>query len=385
MRAGLFRRRDPASETARAPVIDRQVLLLPISDGMPAGEPMQLTAEFLQIDEARRGDDPNLPAGIWQRELKAADWDQVIGLCADVLTKRSKDLQVAGWMIEALAHRHGGDGLAAGFDLVTGLCERFWDDLHPQLDEDGPVSRIAAIGWLNEKIPAIIRQLPITTSNNAGTSFSWANYVNARRLEALRMRDVRQAEKAEARGAVRLMSIESAIEATPEDFYRDVRDSLDAARAAVVRCEAVFDDRCGASALSLGEIRKVVDEIGGFAGAVLSQRRVTTVSDPAPEADPATPDDKRPDDGPEADPAAAPNERRAASHAIRSREEAYRLLSEVADYLHRTEPHSPTPYLLERAVQWGRMPLHQLVLEMSRGRKDFSALWDLLGLNDDQA
>ena len=35
------------------------------------------------------------------------------------------------------------------------------------------------------------------------------------------------------------------------------------------------------------------------------------------------------------------------------REDAYRQLRGIADYLARTEPHSPVPYLIYRAVEWG--------------------------------
>ena len=38
-------------------------------------------------------------------------------------------------------------------------------------------------------------------------------------------------------------------------------------------------------------------------------------------------------------------------------EDAFRVLTSVADYFRRTEPHSPISFLLERAVRWGRLPL----------------------------
>ena len=70
------------------------------------------------------------------------------------------------------------------------------------------------------------------------------------------------------------------------------------------------------------------------------------------------------------------------SHAsvIRSREEAYRRLSDAADYLLRTEPHSPTPYLVMRAVAWGRMPLNELLQELVNSEGDLKELYTLLGM-----
>src|SRR5947209_12697669 len=49
---------------------------------------------------------------------------------------------------------------------------------------------------------------------------------------------------------------------------------------------------------------------------------------------------------------------------IRSRAEAYRRLAEVADYLIRTEPHSPASYLIRRVISWGGMTLEELLPEL---------------------
>lgn len=62
-----------------------------------------------------------------------------------------------------------------------------------------------------------------------------------------------------------------------------------------------------------------------------------------------------------------------------SREEAYRLLAVVADYLMRYEPHSPVPYMLKRALDWGGKPLPELLAELMAGERG-RALGAALGL-----
>jgi len=64
-----------------------------------------------------------------------------------------------------------------------------------------------------------------------------------------------------------------------------------------------------------------------------------------------------------------------------NRDEAYATLEALAAYLSRIEPHSPTPYLLRRAVNWGRMPLPELMAEIIREEGDLNRLAHLLGLN----
>jgi predicted component of type VI protein secretion system len=81
-------------------------------------------------------------------------------------------------------------------------------------------------------------------------------------------------------------------------------------------------------------------------------------------------------------PTDAPKPATAGGIVICSREDAYRALAEIAEYLHRTEPHSPTPYLIQRAVTWGSMPLHLLLMELSAGRQDLSLLFELLGITE---
>ncbi len=66
--------------------------------------------------------------------------------------------------------------------------------------------------------------------------------------------------------------------------------------------------------------------------------------------------------------------------AIRTRAEAYQMLTEAADFLSRTEPHSPTPYLVRRAIAWGAMSLEQLLPELVSNRSDLSEIYRLLNL-----
>ena len=62
----------------------------------------------------------------------------------------------------------------------------------------------------------------------------------------------------------------------------------------------------------------------------------------------------------------------------RSREEAYAVLESIAEYLGSIEPHSPTPYLIRRAVRWGRMPLPELMEEIVQEEGDLNQLFKLV-------
>jgi predicted component of type VI protein secretion system len=69
----------------------------------------------------------------------------------------------------------------------------------------------------------------------------------------------------------------------------------------------------------------------------------------------------------------------AADHAA-TRTEAYRKLAEAADTLMRIEPHSPTPYLVRRAIAWGGMSLAELMRHFIDSGYDLKTLYTMLGM-----
>jgi type VI secretion system protein ImpA len=64
----------------------------------------------------------------------------------------------------------------------------------------------------------------------------------------------------------------------------------------------------------------------------------------------------------------------------RNREEAYAALDRIANFLLNAEPHSPTPYLIRRAVKWGKLSLPQLMAEIMREEGDLNKIMDILGV-----
>ncbi|HEY6331529.1 MAG TPA: type VI secretion system ImpA family N-terminal domain-containing protein, partial [Blastocatellia bacterium] len=91
---------------AVAPISTIESLLVSIPGENPAGEDLTYDPLLDEIREARRADD-NLEQGDWKRELKSADWNKVVALTSEALATRSKDLQLAAWLAEALAKLHG--------------------------------------------------------------------------------------------------------------------------------------------------------------------------------------------------------------------------------------------------------------------------------------
>ena len=134
-------------------------LLEPIAEGAPCGEDLSFSAEFDEIAELRREDDPSLPLGDWKekgKEPKVADWPALSTLCERLLKTRSKDLRLAGWLADGWYQQHGLAGLADGLVLCTRLVDQHWDHVHPQPEGTDHEQRIGSLRWLLARVVALV-------------------------------------------------------------------------------------------------------------------------------------------------------------------------------------------------------------------------------------
>jgi len=136
-------------------------LLLPVSAESRCGEDIAFSPEVDQIAQARTFDDPTLDQGEWVVELKEADWDFVSARCAKLLESRSKDLRLAVWLAEALARTRGLRGLGDGYAVLAGLCEQYWEGLHPAADDGDYDQRTGNLHWLLSRTPQLVRDMPL--------------------------------------------------------------------------------------------------------------------------------------------------------------------------------------------------------------------------------
>ncbi len=368
-------------------LVDR--LLAPVSTNDPTGTSIRYEPVMSEIRVAREADDPSLPQGEWERPLKKADWPLVTRLCQHALTHRSKDLQLAAWLTEAWTQLHGLDGFRAGIRLVHGLLQTYWDGVHPQQDEDGDFDgRAATLAWMNETLPLTLRlnvalrpwpdrkppfitledwsKAPLVTppTQDEDTENNASSTAIPSREELMRL---------DLDTGSQLIGLQNLVETCLTDWQ-----ALD----------AFVDSRMGNESPSLSRVVDILSLMNRAIHSLLSNRQ----SAPAPsaqtaaeqQADTATPHSMHDSVEPEAKTlqpvTSLPSTSFLETGQIQSRAEAYRLLENVADYLLQVEPHSPTPYLVRRAVSWGRMPLPELMQEVLREEGDLNRLFKVWGL-----
>lgn len=371
----------PMAPPLPAGVMDLEPLLAPISEERPTGEWLRFDPIYDEIQRLRQEDDPALPQGVWQRELKRADWHAMERACIEALTTRTKDLQIAAWLTEAWVRVHGFTGFAAGVRLSTQLCRLYWPDLYPALDPDSPDTRLAPIAWLN-RLALPLQSIPLNTpSSEEPVTYGWRHWEEGLRLAKVAVKDAQAAAKAEQKGAVTQAKFLVALSLTPGAWYRTLNDELTAARTAVVELDAFITEKCGeAQAPSLAALRDLLQSIQSLVARVVRERiEKGELAAPAPPAPPPTLMDEPMSETSDVAPTATvPVVPRVGS--IASRADAYRAMAEASEFLMRTEPHSPVPYLVRRAIAWGNMSLADLLEELLQKNTDINTIYALLGM-----
>ncbi len=351
-------------------MIDRERLLAPFGAEAPAGPNLRLIAgdtALAELAEFRRFEDPALdPNG----RGKDADWRGASRLCQTVLGERSKDLQFAAHLTEALARTDGFAGVAAGLQLCRELLDGFWPSLHPGV-EDGelvPALRSRWVSWLGSSrdFLAAIKSIPLTSGPGVPAR-SWQDYENSRRVDAAGLQaDKKQHQELIASGLIPGAEWQAAVGATPHDRLRGTIEGIAACEEQVKLLTKTCDEKFPEDTPNLVELSNLLSECREYLAGKLG---APAAEAPAEEAG--------------AGPAAAAGTPAGGrSGPIGSRDEAFRRLREAADYLRRVEPHSPVPYLVDRAVAWGEMPFKDVIKDVLRDDKAFKSILETLGMND---
>lgn len=328
----------------------RDDLLNPIPGANPGGESLRYAALLDKIKEARREED-DVPQGEWQYERKTADYPLVMKLAGDALATRSKDLQIAVWMAEALLKQEGFAGLRAGLEAIRGLIDKFWEHLYPELEDGDAELRAAPLDWLGSRMDSALRSQPLT---RRGTN--WFQFKEARAVGY--ETDADTPAKLEARtaaiseGKMSGEEWDKDFQATPKAFYADLEGTLDGLLETLSGLSEQCEGKFGAAAPSFAPIRVTLEEIRHAVHGLLQNKRES-------EPDEAAPPAEMPAEGGAEEAASGAAARRARPPAGAAepvdKDDAYRRVIAAAAYLRCEDPASPVSYLLLRALRWGEL------------------------------
>ncbi len=364
------------------PIINLEAILSPISEENPAGECTRYSGLYDEINEARRAD-KNDAQGAWKTDLKVADFRKVIGLAQSALEKETKDLQIAVWFSEAIVKEHGFVGLRDSLKMVSGLQDKFWETMFPEIDDGDQEGRANAISWMDTQTAFTIKEATITQ----GDGYSFFDFEDSKRfdipdnIETLGSADqeIYQKLRAQAEAEKKVTSDlwRKAKSESRRAFYEEVSFVIEECWAEYADLNRVIEEKFDRNqAPGLSNLKKSLEDIQTQVKKLLEEKR----AEEPDEIEEGIDEEKS--DGNEA----SSTDKSgivvsSVGGTIQNRKDALRRLSDLAEFFQKTEPHSPVSYLVQRAVKWGNMPLETWLQDVIKDESILSQLRQTLGFN----
>ena len=332
-------------------------LLSPIPGDSPSGQDLRYDPVYDRIREARRAEEElqlseeASKSDVWTRAVKKADYIQVIKLSTEALLKRTKDLQIAAWLTEAMLAQEKITGLTQGLELVRGLTERFWDTLYPGIEDGDLEMRAAPINWIATRLDIPIRQVPLTKNK-----LDWFKFQESRRVPYEKDANENEAKRVAREAALAEKKctpeqFDDGVRASGDAFYRQLTSDLGAAVEAAQSLESLSDEKLAQYAPSFSNLKKALedlqDAVREYWKPEQESRQETVVSEEQPEEAAA---DQQP-----GSPRAPSGNREVAPAEPADTDDAIRRIVSVSRFLRLANPSSPVSYLLLRGLRWGEL------------------------------
>lgn len=326
--------------------------LVPIPGDNPSGENLYSSPLFEEVREARRQDDSG-PQGLWEHDVKLADYDTVIKLTTGALTSKTKDLFLACWLTEALLNKRGFAGLNDGLVYIRELLEQFWDTLYPELEDGDAEFRASPLDWFGNYLepskgssPALaVRTIAVTADG-----LSWLKYSDSRTVptqdEANESDTKRESrKKALDEGKIPPEDTDGSVQQTPKAFYVKLQEDINDSLASLKALDTLANEKFGDVAPSFSKLRAGLTDVGTTIGIILKKKReLEPDAEPEPSAE-----------GIEAGEAEAAAAGPVSLGEMRTRDDAIGHIMAGIQFLRSKEPQSPAGYLAIRGLRWGEL------------------------------
>lgn len=325
----------------------------PICADQPCGDWLRYSEVYQQIARMRIQEDPTLPMGEWSRPLLSADWEAIEQKISVILEQQSKDLNLVVWLCEAWVHRHGLVGLDQGLILLTELCRRFWPHLWPADDQEDNSPRLAPFLWLNQKLPATLRQklilLPQTASRPYCVSLDDWERIAGGQASRLPLKPTAE-------------GLRTSLSQSDQEPLLAVKSLVDTTRGHLTALSALLQELAPSRDPSFSTLDTLLAQTATACGRLRKDFNPDeSLDEPVQMTEEATHS------------AATDNGNRQSRDP--DRRQAYLELARLTERLEKLDPHSPAPLLLARAVDWAGLSLAEIAqAEAARG----SSLWSIL-------
>ncbi len=337
--------------------LDIEQLLEPISPDQPCGENLEYDADFGELERAAQ---PVAAQEIGESvvEGQEPDWKKVAGMARELL-QRTKDLRVAVLLARALLYTQGLPGFREGLAVLRGLVERYWEEVHPQLDPDDDLDPTLRVNTLinlcdHDSCLRALLAAPLIVSDVIGP-VTYRDY-------SLAIGEISPREDEQPR---EMSDIEGVLLNEDVDKIQQQADVLQAALEDVGAIEDAVTAAVGAGqSASLEPLQSPLSKMQRLLQKYLDQRGVDEASDEDEEEDAFDAGDFD-DDEIDSSVDRPSSSRSTPSGEIRSREDVLRMLDKICEFYEKHEPSSPVPLLLKRAKRVATMTFLELLRELT--------------------
>lgn len=355
--------------------MDINKLLTPIYDDSPCGEDCSFSNEFHAIKKARTQDDLLLDQGDWVTEPKQADWDFVARTCTDLIQTKTKDIRLLIWLSEAWANLYSFEGIAKSLELSHRMLDNYWLNLHPEIEEDDLDQRIGLLQGLINQLPILVKKIPLI---NQSPFYHLLDYENFLYHENVRRKQSDEYDN--SLSSTELEQFEIALNNTNKNFQRQNYQFFTEILLQWSILKKVLDDLLGLDSPSFAAIDSSLENIHTSLKKIYKTdlfQQSEEAKTPIMQLDPSA--SAQIISTPSLTHSQLSFQPQVQSH-VENREQAMRVLQEIASYFQKNEPHSPVSYMLQKTIKWSQMPLHEWLTQVIKDEHPLQMLQDTLGV-----
>ena len=322
------------------------------------GYDLSLSKIYDDIKDARFEEDDRLSQGIWERDLKKADWNAVEKLSSDALIDQSKDLQIIAWLIESLSILDGFEGIAKGIEILTSFIESFWNFCYPR--DDGNLSdneqKFRILDWIFETIGKKSIFIPFVSYGDS--QINLYNYDYAVEMKSISIRSPNSVneilESAKKNNIKTIEEIQNIISVSDKNQIKNllqninnIKDAKNKLDETIVKISSEQNISVFSALLNnLEKIEKILNPVASKKETEVTEKNNSEIFQNISE--------------------------------INTRDKIYDEISEIAKKLATLEKHSPSHCMLDLVVSWRNKNLLEIINDLKNGNSEQHQLLKIL-------
>lgn len=309
-----------------------------------------------KIKNARFEEDETLSRGIWERELKKADWKTVENLSFEILSKKSKDLQIVAWLIEALIKNYEFEGIKNSLDILRVFLESFWYTCYPIGDDPNDMDqKIHILTWISENYTKQISSLNLLNMGVCLYDYEYAVEMgNLIKRSPESSNDIINSMKKEGKPSVD--EIYNKIHNIHDDQYQNLKKILSSIKNSLFLLNSTIEKISKeGNIVSFSGFLDKIESIERLFKIVINNNETEHIDDNIEK-----------------------NINQVSKTKNISRSEIYNNIDRLSDELMEIDRHSPSPYVLKLIVSWENKSLLEIMTDLQSGETEAHKLLKIL-------